>query len=100
MLTGDPIVLCPAQFGTPGDYDDFAASLRARGHPVFVAPLNKLNWFELVPSFFSGDYWAGELKPSKVLQFYYRALDEALSEARAYLARRGGRIHLVAHSIG
>ena len=51
--TRDPIVIAPAQFGTPGDYEEFAAELRARGHPVFIAPLTKFNWFELLPSFFS-----------------------------------------------
>lgn len=102
----DPILVCPAQFGTPSDYDSFAADLRARGHPVFIAPLTKFNWFELVPSFLSREYWTGELEPSKVLQFYYRALDAALQDARKHLAETqdagatSRRIHVVAHSIG
>lgn len=98
----DPIVLCPAQFGTPEDYTEFVRELESRGHPVFVAPLSKLNWFELIPSFFSKAYWTGELEPSKTLGFYYRTLDEAFSKAKTYLQNKGtnGKIHFVAHSIG
>ena len=95
----EPIVICPAQFGTKGDYDALVAALERAGHPTFVAPLRKLSWITgLAPSFFSADFWLGELKPAKVLRFYYDALDEAVAAARA--AHPGAKVHLVAHSIG
>ena len=56
--------MCPAQFGTRGDYDALVAALEAAGHPAYVAPLRKASWvLGLAPSFFSADFWRGELKP-------------------------------------
>ena len=37
-LTKDPVIVCPAQFGTEDDYEELVTSLRARGHPTIVAP--------------------------------------------------------------
>jgi len=44
------IVIAPAQFGVPKDYDDIKKLLLARGHPrVDAAPLSRLSWLRIVP---------------------------------------------------
>eukprot|EP00966_Prymnesium_polylepis_P091810 2125306-Prymnesium_polylepis.2 len=62
-LGSDPVVICPAQFGTASDYADLSAQLEARGHPTSVAPLKRFDWFRLIPAALSEDYLKGELKP-------------------------------------
>lgn len=39
-----PIIIAPAQFGVPRDYDTLSKQLEARGHKVFVVPLTRLSW--------------------------------------------------------
>ena len=44
------VIIAPAQFGVPKDYDDLSALLRQRGHTVACAPLSRLSWLRIVPS--------------------------------------------------
>jgi hypothetical protein len=39
-----PIIIAPAQFGVPKDYEVLARLLEERGHKVYVAPLSRLSW--------------------------------------------------------
>ena len=57
------VLVCPAQFGTDQDYADLAQGLRARGHPVAVAPLVFTDWLRLIPASLTKEYWTGELSP-------------------------------------
>jgi hypothetical protein len=67
-----PLILCPAQFGVPADYEEIVGLLRTRGFETYVAPLSRLDWLRIVPSTDLKDYLAAELKPSKTLGFYYK----------------------------
>merc|ERR1719343_1401875 len=49
-LTRDPVLICPAQFGTLADYNELVNALEARGLPAFVAPLKFTDWLRLIPS--------------------------------------------------
>uniref|UniRef100_A0A7S2GTW5 DUF676 domain-containing protein n=1 Tax=Haptolina brevifila TaxID=156173 RepID=A0A7S2GTW5_9EUKA len=97
-LVRDPVLICPAQFGTAGDYDELAEELRALGHPVMVAPLTPFEWFRLIPATLTAEYWRGDLSPDVALPFYYEAIAKGAEElTKAYPGRK---ISLVAHSIG
>ena len=97
-LTKDPVLICPAQFGTDNDYADLIEGLSARGHPVMVAPLEFAAWFRLIPAALTPEYWKGELDPDVALPFYYEALEEGTRQLREQYPDR--KIQLVAHSIG
>lgn len=97
-LTKDPVIVCPAQFGTRDDYEELVEALQARGHPVVVAPLKPTDWLRLIPASVTPEYWKGELSPDVALPFYYEALDKAADELSKQYPER--KIQLVAHSIG
>ncbi len=40
-----PVILAPAQFGTPNDYDDLTHELKIRGYQLIVAPLSRFDWY-------------------------------------------------------
>lgn len=97
-LTKDPVIVCPAQFGTLSDYQELVDELQARGHPTVVAPLAFTDWLRLIPASLTKEYWTGELSPDVALPFYYEALDKATAQlAEQY---PGKKVQLVAHSIG
>lgn len=97
-LVRDPVIVCPAQFGTLSNYEDLVQSLQARGHPVIVAPLKFTDWFRLIPASLTPEYWKGELSPDVALPFYYEAIDKAVDQIKQQYP--GKKIQLVAHSIG
>ena len=97
-LTKEPVLVCPAQFGTADDYADLTAALEARGHPTAVAPLDRFSWFRLLPASLTPDYWMGNLQPEAALPFYFEALDAGVAQLAA--AHPGKKVQLVAHSIG
>jgi len=97
-LPNEPIIICPAQFGTTADYADLLAQLQAAGHPALVAPLKRTDWFRLIPASLTAEYWRGELRPETALPFYFEALDAAVEATRA--SHPGQKISLVGHSIG
>ena len=95
----DPVLVCPAQFGTEADYADLVSQLTSRGHSTTVAPLKFTDWLRLLPSTFTKDYWQGELKPENALQFYFEALDKAVEGIKKE-SGEGRKIQLVGHSLG
>jgi ankyrin repeat protein len=54
-LTKDPVLICPAQFGTQADYQELVDELQARGHPVMVAPVVFTDWLRLIPAALTPD---------------------------------------------
>jgi len=97
-LVKDPVLVCPAQFGTLADYQEMVNELQARGHPVLVAPLQFTDWLRLIPASLTKEYWTCELSPDVALPFYYEAIDKGVAELQAMYP--GKKIQLVAHSIG
>ena len=73
------VIIAPAQFGVPKDYDDLSAA-RQLGHTVACAPLSRLSWLRIVPSVFTEAFFKGELKPQGTLDFFFEALDAAVAD--------------------
>ena len=101
--TRTSIVVCPAQFCVPGDYEVFFDNLRALnetnvGHCV-VAPLPRTEWIKVARQLPTAAFWEAELKVEKTLRWYFDAIDVAIAEI---LAEEGpeASICLVGHSIG
>ena len=46
-LTKRPVIVCPAQFGGSKIYGALAASLRARGHPIYLVRLGPFDWLKV-----------------------------------------------------
>ncbi|KAJ8606281.1 hypothetical protein CTAYLR_010314 [Chrysophaeum taylorii] len=91
------VIICPAQFGVPKDYDSLREQLLARGHErVVVAPLRRFDWLRIVPSIATTEFWTSKLEPTPTLEFYYQALDEAFET----LENSDRDVALVGHSIG
>ena len=89
------VIIVPAQFGVPKDYDDLSALLRQRGHAVACAPLSRLSWLRIVPSVFTEAFFKGELKPRGTLDFFFEALDAAVADVGP-----DEDIAILGHSIG
>ena len=89
------VIIAPAQFGVPKDYDDLSALLRQRGHTVACAPLSRLSWLRIVPSVFTEAFFKGELKPRGTLDFFFEALDAHPSRKRAKCSREALLAHFV-----
>lgn len=89
------VVICPAQFGVPKDYEPLVDQLLRRGHSkVIVAPLSRFDWLKITPSLATADFWKSTLKPLPTLNFYFEALDNAFAEIES------GDVSIVGHSIG
>ena len=89
------VVIAPAQFGVPKDYDLLKEALLARGHPkVEVAKLRRFDWLRITPSILTKDFWTGNLKPTPTLNFFYEGLD------LAFEAVNDVEVAIVGHSIG
>ena len=89
------VIIAPAQFGVPKDYDDLSALLRERGHAVACAPLSRLSWLRIVPSVFTEAFFKGELEPRGTLDFFFEALDAAVADVGP-----DEDIAILGHSIG
>ena len=88
------VVIAPAQFGVPKDYDGVKKQLLERGHPkVEVAQLTRLDWLRITPSILKEEFWTGNLTPTPTLDFFYEGLDAAFEEVT-------GDVAIVGHSIG
>jgi len=93
-----PVLICPAQFCIPEDYEEMVLGLQERGHSTYVADLKRLDWLKIVPSALTPDYWTGNLKPNDCLHFFYEKLDSTFKKIKE--EHPGQPIHLIGHSIG
>lgn len=94
-----PVVLCPAQFGTPADYEDLVVDLRERGLQLYPAPLSRFDWLKIVPSTLTKEFLTAELRPGKTLGFFYEALDQALDAVERDFGPNVS-VSFLGHSIG
>jgi len=94
-----PVILCPAQFGTPADYKEFVGLMEDRGFAVYPAPLSRFDWLKIVPATLTKEFLTAQLKPAKTLGFFYEAIDKALEEVdRVHGSEE--QVVFLGHSIG
>mmetsp|Transcript_13908 Transcript_13908/g.27474 ORF Transcript_13908/g.27474 Transcript_13908/m.27474 type:complete len:349 (-) Transcript_13908:29-1075(-) len=94
-----PVILCPAQFGTPADYTELVGLMEQRGFAVYPAPLSRFDWLKIVPSTLTKEFLTAELRPAKTLGFFYEAITKALEEVdRVHGSEE--EVVFLGHSIG
>ena len=98
------ILVCPAQFCVPVDYDVLFENLKNelgedRLGACRVAPLPRTEWIKVAKSLPTQDYLDGTLKNHKTLSWYFDAMEVALKEI---FDEEGpdAKVCLIGHSIG
>jgi len=99
------ILLCPAQFCVPADYQDFFSTLRSRSKEDLsigtcrVAPLPRTEWIKVARQLPTKEFWNAELPVKKTLGWYFDAIEAGMAEI---FAEEGedANIAIVGHSIG
>jgi len=94
-----PVVLCPAQFGTAEDYAELKETLAKQGFALYPAPLSRLDWLKIVPSTLTKEFFTAELRPNKTLGFFYEALDQAMAAVDDDFGAEAA-VAFLGHSIG
>lgn len=98
------VLVCPAQFCVPVDYDVLFDNLRKEMGvnqlgTCRVAPLPRTEWIKVAKSLPTKDYLDGTLKNHKTLSWYFDAIELALTEI---FDEEGpdAKICIIGHSIG
>ena len=98
------VLVCPAQFCVPVDYEVFFENLKRelgeeRLGSCVVTPLPRTEWIKVAKSLPTKDYFEGTLKNHKTLSWYFDAMETALGE----IFDRDGpdaKVCIIGHSIG
>lgn len=117
------ILLCPAQFCVPDDYDvlwDELKRLQQGQHPApapapssfndfeqesitigttVVAPLSRNQWLQVSKAALTPEFFSSQLKVHSTLDWYFQAMEEGIAQL---FAKDGPDTHIciIGHSIG
>ena len=102
------LLVCPAQFCVPDDYQVLFANLRNHlGNnnssieigSTIVAPLPRTEWIKVAKHLPTRNFWDATLPVHETLDWYFDAMENGLAEI---LAREGpnANICIIGHSIG
>lgn len=101
------VILCPAQFCVPADYEDFFSTLRSKSPEnieigtCVTAPLPRTEWIKVARQLPTMDFVQGNLPVKKTLGWYFDAIDEALAQIFASESDEEDlSIVFIGHSIG
>jgi hypothetical protein len=106
------VLLCPAQFCVPADYEEFFDNLRktraahiANGEnlPAIgtcrVSPLPRTEWIKVARQLPTRNFLEATLSAKTTLGWYFEAMEQALSEIYA-IEGTDVNVCIIAHSIG
>jgi hypothetical protein len=96
------ILICPAQFCVPADYQNFIKSLHQRNPSIVtakVAPLPRTEWIKVARQVPTRSFFSSELNNAKTLKWYFDAIETSLAEIYAE-TDDDTKICIIAHSIG
>jgi len=102
------ILLCPAQFCVPADYENFFSTLISHKDSknddisigtCRVAPLPRTEWIKVAKQLPTQEFFKGELNVPKTLGWYFDAIESGLAEI---FAEEGedANVAIIGHSIG
>jgi len=104
------ILLCPAQFCVPEDYQLLWDELRKQHHhylqtsttiigTTLVAPLSRTDWIQVAKALPTSAFFNGRLPVHSTLDWYFDAIEQGISQI---LAKDGPdtNICIIGHSIG
>ena len=96
------VIVCPAQFCVPVDYEDLLETIQTEVPNVIatrVVPLPRTEWIKVAKQLPTKDFIDANLSVKVTLDWYFNAIESALAE----LFAEGGEdteICLIGHSIG
>ena len=98
------ILVCPAQFCVPADYDDILQDLRETlpgiGHALTV-PLSRTDWIKVARQLPTKEFFTAELPVEETLRWYFASIEQGIAEILANSDDPSNvRICIVGHSIG
>ena len=98
------ILVCPAQFCVPDDYQVLFQNLRSTECNVqvgttIVAPLPRTEWIKVAKQLPTKNFWDATLPVHETLSWYFDAMESGLSEI---FAKEGpdANVCIIGHSIG
>lgn len=98
------ILVCPAQFCVPDDYQVLFENLRSADCNVqvgttIVAPLPRTEWIKVAKQLPTKNFWDATLPVHETLGWYFDAIESGLSEI---FAKEGpeAKVCIIGHSIG
>jgi len=98
------ILVCPAQFCVPDDYEVLFENLRnAEGNinvgTTVVAPLPRTEWIKVAKQLPTKNFWDATLPVHETLGWYFDAMESGLSEI---FAKEGpeAKVCIIGHAIG
>jgi len=95
------VLICPAQFCVPADYDSVVSHIQASCSSVTscsVAPLPRTEWIKVARQLPTTDFFQANLSVPKTLQWYFDAIDSALADI--FAENPDSTVCFVGHSIG
>lgn len=100
------ILLCPAQFCVPADYDDILQDLRETlpegivSHALTV-PLSRTDWIKVARQLPTKEFLTAELPVEETLRWYFAAIEQGIVEILGNSDDPSNvRICIIGHSIG
>ncbi|KAI5647651.1 hypothetical protein M9H77_33656 [Catharanthus roseus] len=96
--TNRPAIILPGLGNNTKDYDRLALILKEYGVPTVVLKVSRIDWLRNAAGLIDPNYWRGALRPRPVLDWYFRKMFEAISEANEMA--QGGALSLIGHSAG
>ena len=96
------ILICPAQFCVPADYDALIKTLKEKNPSIVsgkVAPLPRTEWIKVAKQLPTQSFFNASLNNAKTLKWYYDAIETSLAEIYAE-HDNDTKVCFIAHSIG
>jgi hypothetical protein len=96
------VLLCPAQFCVPADYQNFLATIQEKCPKITTAAVVNLprsEWIKVARQLPTSEFLQAKLNNAKTLQWYFNAIETSLAEI---YAKEGDNVDIciIGHSIG
>ncbi len=97
------VLICPAQFCVPSDYEEFLSTLQKKSPKISssscVANLPRSEWIKVARQLPTSEFFTSNLNNAKTLQWYFDAIEEGLANIYASESE-DTEVTLIGHSIG
>ncbi|XP_019178803.1 PREDICTED: uncharacterized protein LOC109173938 [Ipomoea nil] len=95
-----PAVILPGLGNNSNDYQKLALILKDYGIPSVIAKVSRIDWLRNAAGLADANYWRGTLRPRPVLDWYFKRIDDAISEAKNLGQGGSGALSFIGHSAG
>ncbi|KAE9609496.1 hypothetical protein Lal_00020553 [Lupinus albus] len=97
-----PAVILPGLGNNSSDYKKLKESLKDKyGVATVVAKVSRVDWLRNASGLLDSNYWSGTLKPTPILLWYLKRVDDAVEEAKQLSSSNPSpHISFIGHSAG